>query len=130
MRFGYRHKNRRLKGTAMDTSEGMVFLVASCFMLVMAGCSTDTGVEPKAELLKRGEELFARNCVGCHPNGENRLYPQKSLHRIDLKANGINTPADIVAVMRHPGKGMKPFDRVAIPDSDARAIAEYIIATF
>jgi len=107
-----------------------VLLVASCFMLIMPGCSTETGVKPKAEELKRGQELYSRNCVGCHPNGENRIYPQKSLQRIDLKANGINTPADIVAIMRRPGKGMKQFDRKTIPERDAFAIAEYILATF
>ena len=78
----------------------------------------------------RGQELFSQYCAGCHPDGENSIYPQKTLHRMDLKANGITTPAGIVAIMRNPGRKMKPFDKRTIPDPDAFAIAHYIFATF
>lgn len=79
---------------------------------------------------KSGEELFMIHCSGCHPNGGNVKYPQKSLDRMTLAANGITTPAGIVAKMRHPGPGMKPFDREAVSDADARKVAEYILDTF
>jgi cytochrome c6 len=77
-----------------------------------------------------GGELFLRHCSGCHPDGGNSKYPQKTLDRFTLAANGIHTAADIVAKMRNPGQGMTRFDRQTIGDADARKIAEYILATF
>ncbi len=79
---------------------------------------------------KSGEELFRTHCSGCHPDGGNAVYPQKSLDRFTLAANGINGPAGIVAVMRNPGAGMKKFDRNTMPDRDALAIATYVFDTF
>lgn len=79
---------------------------------------------------KSGEELFLIHCSGCHPNGGNVKYPPKSLDRMTLAANGITTPAGIVAKMRRPGPGMKPFDREAVSDADARKVAEYVLETF
>lgn len=77
-----------------------------------------------------GGELFLRHCSGCHPEGGNSKYPQKSLDRFTLAANGIHTAEDIVATMRNPGQGMTRFDRQTIGDADARKIADYILATF
>ena len=37
---------------------------------------------------------------------------------------------DIVDKMRHPGPGMMTFDETALPDAQAKAIAEYVLATF
>jgi mono/diheme cytochrome c family protein len=108
----------------------MMRAAACCLMILMSGCTRGKANIVTPELLKQGQVLFSRNCAGCHPNGENRVYPQKSLHRMELRANGITTPAGIVAVMRHPGQGMKQFDRKSIPDPDAFAIAHYIFATF
>lgn len=96
----------------------------------MAGCSREERkFVPPAEPA-RGGGLFAQYCAGCHPDGGNLLYPQKTLHRIDLAANGITTSAGIVAKMRSPGRGMRQFDKAALSDNDARAIAQYILATF
>ena len=114
----------------MKCSAVITLAVAFCWMLAIAGCNREKGDKATPELLKRGEGLFALYCAGCHPDGENRVYPQKSLHRIALKANGITTPAGIVAIMRNPGRGMKQFDSKSIPDPDAFAIAHYILATF
>lgn len=108
----------------------MTFAVASCWILAMAGCSRERADKATPDLLKRGRELFSYHCAGCHPDGENSVYPQKTLHRMDLKANGITTPAGIVAIMRRPERKMKPFDKKSIPDTDALAIAHYILATF
>lgn len=114
----------------MNRSAGITLALASCWMLATAGCSREHADRATPEILMRGQELFSRYCAGCHPDGENRIYPQKTLHRIDLNANGITTPAGIVAIMRNPGRGMKQFDRKTIPDPDAFAIAHYILATF
>jgi len=108
----------------------LMFTATACWMLAILGCSREWEGKATQELLKHGGELFAQHCAGCHPNGENAIYSQKTLHRIDLTANGITTPVGIVSIMRNPGKGMKQFDRTAIPDNDAFAIAQYIIVTF
>jgi mono/diheme cytochrome c family protein len=70
------------------------------------------------------------HCSGCHPGGGNVKYPQKSLDRVTLAANGITTPQQIVRLMRHPGRGMKAFDRRTVSDPDALKMAAYILATF
>ncbi|MCM2358242.1 MAG: c-type cytochrome [Geobacteraceae bacterium] len=108
-----------MKGLA---SLSLALLAAVC--LAQAGCGR--GVESG----KSGEELFLTHCSGCHPDGGNVKYPRKSLDRMTLAANGITTPAGIVAKMRRPGPGMKTFDRQTISDADARKVAEYILATF
>jgi len=77
-----------------------------------------------------GEVLFEKNCAVCHTGGGNIIHPEKTLHKKTLEANGIKTVDDIVAKMRKPGPGMTIFDEKALPDAEARAIAEYILATF
>jgi cytochrome c6 len=103
---------------------------AAFCLQAMAGCSREVGKTAQAELTARGGGLFALYCAGCHPDGRNLLYPQKTLHRIDLAANGITTPAGIVAKMRSPGRGMRQFDKTALSDNDARAIAQYVLVNF
>jgi cytochrome c6 len=114
----------------MKYSAFMTFTVVTCWILAMAGCSRERGEKSTPELLTRGRELFSHYCAGCHPDGENSVYPQKTLHRMELKANGITTPAAIVSIMRNPERKMKQFDRKTLPDPDAFAIAHYILATF
>ncbi len=94
--------------------------------LVQGGCD-GTGPPDSG---KSGEELFQIHCSGCHPNGGNVIYPQKSLDRMTLAANSITGPGGIVAVMRNPGRGMKRFDRRAVSDKDATAIARYVFSSF
>jgi len=108
----------------------MMLALACCFSFAMAGCGRQRGDKATRETVLRGGELFSRYCEGCHPGGGNSIYPQKSLHRMNLAANGITTPADIVAIIRNPGQGMKQFDKHTIPDPDAFAIAQYILATY
>lgn len=114
----------------MKRGAALTLATLACWMLTTAGCSRELGGKATPEQLNRGKELFAQHCAGCHPDGGNLLYPQKTLRRLDLAANGITTPAGIVMKMRYPGRGMKQFDRKAIPDPDASAIAQYILATF
>ena len=114
----------------MKRKTSLTLAVAACWMLATSGCSQEWAEKATPELLARGGGLFSRHCSGCHPDGGNIIYPQKTLHRIDLAANGITTPAGIVMKMRNPGRGMKLFDKTAIPDNDAFAIARYILATF
>ena len=36
---------------------------------------------------KTGEELFREHCALCHPDGNNIIYPSKSLRKADLETN-------------------------------------------
>ncbi len=91
-------------------------------LLCLAGCSPRSG--------ESAAEIFAQHCAGCHPNGDNTVSPQKTLHRKDLEANNIKTPGDIVNRMRNPGTGMPRFTRNVITDKDAASVARYILSTF
>ncbi len=77
-----------------------------------------------------GEELFQKKCAVCHAGGGNIINPKKNLQKESLEANGIKTVDDIVAKMRNPGPGMAAFDEKSLPEAEAKAIAEYIQATF
>lgn len=77
-----------------------------------------------------GEQLFEIHCSGCHSNGGNMVNPSKTLQKMIREANGVKTAKDIVRIMRNPGKGMMKFTSDDLSDRDAKAIAEYIIATF
>lgn len=78
----------------------------------------------------KGEAEFKEHCALCHPGGGNIVNPKKTLHKKDREANNIRKEADIVRIMRKPGPGMTIFDEKTISDSEAKAIAKYIIKTF
>lgn len=77
-----------------------------------------------------GEQLFKQHCEACHPNGGNTIKPDKPLSKSSLAKHKITTSDDIVKVMRSPGPGMNRFDTTMIPDSEAKKIGDYILATF
>ena len=77
-----------------------------------------------------GEDKFKEHCTACHVDGGNIIRPEKTLSRTDREKHGIKTADDIVRLMRNPGEGMSLFDSSAIPDKEAKEIADYIISTF
>lgn len=81
-------------------------------------------------LAATGEELFKQHCSPCHPNGNNIIEPENSLHKKDRVANKVDSVEAIIGRMRNPGPGMSKFDSKVLPDKDAKAIAEYIMKTF
>ncbi|MBI5100956.1 MAG: c-type cytochrome [Nitrospirae bacterium] len=98
---------------------------------VLAVCLLAPAVYAKgSKNLKKGEELFKQHCAICHPDGGNIINPAKTLHKKDLSANNVKSAGDIVSKMRNPGEGMTKFDKTAVPDADAKEIAEYILKTF
>lgn len=106
---------------------GPSFLAA---LFLLAACTAQAPQDAVVQATAEGKRLFLHHCSGCHPDGGNSKYPQKTLGRMVLKANGIVTVADVVARMRHPGEGMPRFDRQTLSDAEARAIAGYVLATF
>uniref|UniRef100_A0A831XMA4 C-type cytochrome n=1 Tax=Geobacter metallireducens TaxID=28232 RepID=A0A831XMA4_GEOME len=79
---------------------------------------------------KKGEALFKQHCMACHADGGNIINAQKTIGKEALKARGITNWKGIVKVMRNPGPGMTKFDAKAVPDKDAKLIADYILKTF
>lgn len=77
-----------------------------------------------------GKKAFELRCAGCHPDGGNVVNPVKALHKINREANGVKTVKDIIKVIRKPGPGMPAFDKKAISNAEAKAIAGYILKTF
>ncbi len=77
-----------------------------------------------------GATKFKEHCAVCHPNGGNIVNPKKTLDSKTLAANGIKTAKDIIAIMRNPGPGMTKFDTKTISDTEAKAIANYILKAF
>jgi len=102
-----------------------LMFAAMGFMLVFSAQSGAAGNAGKS-----GEDLFKEHCAVCHPEGDNIIKPNKTLHKKDREANGVKTAKDIMGKMRNPGEGMTKFDKNTVPDKDARKIAEYILKTF
>jgi cytochrome c6 len=107
----------------MKGSPNLQLVSALLSLLVCAGC---TGNGERMS----GADMFSLRCAACHPGGGNTISPHKTLHSGDLRANGIRSPGDIVAIMRNPGTGMPRFGTAIIPDREAMLIADYILTTF
>lgn len=76
------------------------------------------------------KQEFEKHCAVCHPDGQNTINADKPLSKKSMAARGIKSAKDIVAKLRNPGPGMPRFDEKAIPDKEAKEIAEYILKTF
>jgi cytochrome c6 len=98
----------------------------SSLLFALAIASTASAVAAATS----GEDLFKLHCAACHADGGNIINPKKTLKKADLEANGVKSSKDIIGKMRKPGQGMTTFDATAIPDKDAKAIADYILKTF
>ncbi|HLO25569.1 MAG TPA: c-type cytochrome [Geobacteraceae bacterium] len=83
-----------------------------------------------APVFAGGGDIFKAKCSACHPDGGNIMKKDKTLHRKDREANKLKGVNDLVKYMRAPGPGMPKFDAKALPDKDAREVAEYIMKTF
>lgn len=112
--------------------DGMRRFLAVVAAIVFAGSighAVHAGDEAGAEG-KRGETLFGKHCSACHPGGGNIINSKRPIHRKALESRNIKTADDIVKVMRNPVQPMARFDEKKIPEADALAIAEYVLATF
>jgi cytochrome c6 len=117
-----------------------ISLLLLCALTVFNGCSrhepapaTPSPAAASATAgaaVPSGEALFKQYCSSCHPDGGNVSDPQRTLHGSVLKKNHITSADDIIRIMRSPISRMIRFDVSTLSDRDARAIAEYILATF
>lgn len=103
-------------------------VISLVLVFVVCGMTVPAGAVSKDA--PSGEALFIANCKVCHPDGGNIINPAKTLHKKDRAANSIKTADDIIKTMRNPGPGMTKFDEKMISNSNAKAIAEYILKTF
>ena len=116
------------------------FLLLAVVNGTVTGCSKDEPQKVVAvpnvsatsvqEPMHDGEALFKQYCASCHPNGGNVSDPERTLHGSVLKKKHINTPEDIVNIMRKPLSRMIRFDAATLSDREARVIAEYVLKTF
>ncbi|RQW77312.1 MAG: cytochrome C [Geobacter sp.] len=107
----------------------MKAIAAVTMLTVLAFAATGSAKEEKAKGSK-GEEIFNKQCVMCHPNGGNIMNAKKTLKKKDLEANKLKGAADLVSYMRNPGPGMTKFDAKTLPDKEAKEVAEYVLKTF
>ena len=102
-----------------------MFLIMVLSVAVVTAGSTTLIAEQS-----RGEAEFREYCAECHVDGGNIIKSTKTLSEKDRVTNGIKTADDIIKIIRNPGEGMTRFDDKALPDSEAKKIAEFIIKTF
>jgi cytochrome c6 len=105
-------------------------VTATVTMIALFSLATAALADTKKGGKIDGKKEFEEHCAVCHPNGGNIINPAKSLGRKALAASGVKNAKDIIAKMRKPGPGMTPFDKKAVSDKEARAIAEYMLKTF
>lgn len=106
-----------------------VLIAASALMTICSFATVGLADTKKGGKID-GKKEFEEHCAVCHPNGGNIINAAKPIGKKALSANGIKGAKDIIAKMRKPGPGMTPFDKKAISDKEAKAIAEYILKTF
>jgi cytochrome c6 len=104
-------------------------------LLVVGACCLSlfsaTGDIARAATAKTGEAGFKEHCAACHADGGNSIKQAKTLSKKDREKNGVFTEKDIINAMRKPGLWcLKTFDKKALPERDAKEIADYIIKTF
>ena len=105
-------------------------LVVTVAMLSVSMFATPGFSDTKKGEKIDGEKEFKEHCASCHPDGKNIVNPKKPLSKASLASHGIKADKDIVAKMRNPGPGMTKFDAKAVPDKEAKAIAEYVLKAF
>ena len=103
---------------------------ATVTMIALFSLATTALADTKKGGKIDGKKEFDEHCAVCHPNGGNVINAAKALGRKDLETRGVKSTKDIIAKMRKPGPGMTAFDKKAISDKEAKAIAEYIQKTF
>jgi len=105
-------------------------LTAVAPIIALALCAGGAVADTKKGEKIDGAKEFKEHCAACHAGGGNIINAKKTLHKKDREANGIKTAKDIIKSMRSPGPGMTKFDKKAISDKEAKAIADYIIKEF
>jgi cytochrome c6 len=110
--------------------EKLMKRMAVLLMSVLIVCCVGSFAVAEKASKDTGEAEFKEHCALCHPDGGNIVNPQKTLHKKDRETNKIRNEADIIKLMRKPGPGMTTFDEKAVPDKEAKEIAQYILKTF
>ena len=105
-------------------------VTATVTMIALFSLATMAMADSKKGDKIDGKKEFDEHCAVCHPNGGNVINAAKGLGKKELAASGVKSAKDIIAKMRKPGPGMTAFDKKAVSDKEAKAIAEYILKSF
>ena len=73
----------------------------------------------------RGEEIFIKNCSGCHVKGSNIIRRKKTLKLKDLKNNGLDNPEAIARVAR-TGVGIMSGYEGFLKEGEDELVANWI----
>jgi len=107
--------------------KGILSAVSLVLFLAMPVAAVFAGEVAPA---KSGEELFKKHCAVCHPGGGNIMNSKKPINSKALEVRNIKKSDDILKVLRNPTPPMVKFNEKALPDEDAKAIADYIFDAF
>ncbi len=72
-----------------------------------------------------GEDLFIKNCSGCHVKGGNIIRRGKTLKISALKRNGINSPQAIAEIARNGVGSMSGYEE-SLGEGGDKIVAEWI----
>ena len=75
--------------------------------------------------LDLGEELFTKNCVGCHVKGGNIIRRGKTLKLQALKRNGIDN-SQAIAIIASQGIGSMSGYKEFLKEGEDQVLADWI----
>lgn len=103
-------------------------LYVACFVIVSGigyfGGELVYGQDPPAaKQYQAGQQIFATNCAGCHPNGGNTLKPKSPVK------NSAKTAEYKVFLewVRKPDAPMPPFPPSALSDQQVKDLFDYTV---
>ena len=59
-----------------------------------------------------GKNVFYANCTTCHPAGKNVLVPGKTLSKVDLETNQVNSVAAIIELITNGKGSMRAYSKL------------------
>ena len=73
-----------------------------------------------------GKELFTKNCIVCHINGNNVIIPEKNLKKESLDENGMYNINAISYQILNGKNGMPAFSG-RLKENEIEAISKYVL---
>lgn len=71
-------------------------------------------------------DVFNKNCAGCHAGGKNVMNPAKTLSSGDLEKNGVNSLNAITSLITN-GKPPMPGFKGVLDDAAIDEVAAYVL---
>nr|YP_010471005.1 cytochrome c553 [Synarthrophyton patena]UVF62834.1 cytochrome c553 [Synarthrophyton patena] len=77
--------------------------------------------------LQAGQQVFSDNCSACHLGGNNVIMPEKTLKKIALEENSMNSIGAITTQVKN-GKNAMPAFGGRLEDDDIENVANYVLS--